>query len=164
MNRSTSCATTAPGSTWLMPTSCSSLFSGSIPRENSRGAALAWRSCSASSCATADASGPKARRRRAPLSTSRSQPVRESRRRPLRERKSFAAELPPRSNPALQSTAEGAGPLRIRGLLHGVRLLLRAEIAGLHNHEPLRIDAPFHGRLNLVRSQRGDFLLQFRLA
>ena len=50
---STSCATTAPASTWPTPTSCSAPSSGCTTPTSSRAPASAWRPCSASSTATA---------------------------------------------------------------------------------------------------------------
>src|SRR5262249_24100683 len=55
-----SSATTVPASTWPTPTSCSGRSSGCTRRPSSRAPASAWRRCSASSTATAAASGPRA--------------------------------------------------------------------------------------------------------
>ena len=58
---STSSATTAPASTCGTPTSSSASSSGCTAPRTSRARASAWPSCSASSTATADASGPRRR-------------------------------------------------------------------------------------------------------
>src|SRR3569832_1859510 len=58
--RSTTCATTARGSTWPTPTSCSAPSSGCTRPASSKARASVWPPCSGSCTATAGASGPRA--------------------------------------------------------------------------------------------------------
>src|SRR2546430_2677727 len=73
--RCSTCATTAPASTWRTPTSCSALSSACTRATSIKARGSGWRRSSASSTGTAAASGPMPSPARARRSTSRSNPT-----------------------------------------------------------------------------------------